>query len=82
MHLSYKLYSITDNLSKTEQKEIISAVEVQRTANLTLKTFENMRTDESADLFYESLIIKASKYEFINDPVLNRKREHPRDVHS
>ena len=54
MHLSYKLYSITDNLSKTFQKESMSAVEGQRSDNLTLKTFENMRTDESADLFYET----------------------------
>ena len=77
MHLSYKLYSITDNLSKTLQNENMSAVEGQRIAHLTLKTLENMRTDESADLFYTSVVIKASKHKFIAEPVLGRKRKHP-----
>ena len=46
VHFSYKLYLITDNLSKSLQKESkkesISAIEGQRIAKLTLKTLQNM----------------------------------------
>ena len=77
IHLGYKLYIISDNLSKTLQKESMSAIEGQRIAQLTLKTFQNMRTDEAADLFFESVLVKASKHEFIEDPVLPRKRKNP-----
>ena len=39
--------------------------------------FECLIIKASKYEFFECLISKASKYEFINDPVLNRKREHP-----
>ena len=44
--ISLKLdYSLTDNSSKTMQKEKMSAVSGQRLASLTAKTIENMRKD-------------------------------------
>ena len=51
--LSHRLYSLTDNLSKTLQKERMSALIVQRLAKLTVETLEGMRTNESFDLFFE-----------------------------
>ena len=77
VHLSYKLYLITDNLSKSLPKESMSAIEGQRIAQLTLKTLQNMCTDEASDLFYELVLVTASKHEFILNPALSRKRKHP-----
>ena len=73
MHLPYKLYLITDNLSKSLQKESMSAIEGQKIAQMTLKTLQNMSTDESSDLFYECVLVKASKHEFILNIALSRK---------
>ena len=40
--LSHRLYSLTDNLSKTLQKEKMSALNGQRLANLTIQTLQGM----------------------------------------
>ena len=77
LHLGHRLYSITDNLSKTLQSEKMPAIEGQRISRLTIKTFESMRTDEAAKMFYDSVIKKASKHTFIEAPVLSRKRKRP-----
>ena len=66
VHLSYKLYLITDNLSKSLQKESMSAIKGQKIVQTTLKTLQNMSTDESSDLFYECVLVKASKHQFIS----------------
>ena len=41
----------------------MSAIEGQRIAQMTLKTLQNMRTDEASDLFYECVLVKASNHE-------------------
>ena len=43
--LGQRHYSLTDNSSKTMQKEKMSAVSGQRLASLTAKAIENMRKD-------------------------------------
>ena len=40
--LSHRIYSLTDNLSKTLQKEKMSALSSQRLANLTTETIQGM----------------------------------------
>ena len=77
LNLAYRLYAMTDNLSKTLQNESFSAIDGQKTAELTLETLKQMRTDESAKLFFDTTVKKASKYEFIESPVLPRKRKRP-----
>lgn len=77
LNLGQTIYSITDNLSKTLQTEGMSATESKKNANLTVKTFEKMRSESAADLFFESVKKKASKFNFINDPVLPRRRNDP-----
>ena len=77
LNLAHKVYLLTDNLSKTLQKKSMSAIEGQETAGKTLKTFEKMRTTNSADIFYEAILKKASMFDFVNDPVLPRKRKDP-----
>ena len=70
-------YRLTDNLSKTIQKKSFSAIDGQRSAGLTLQALHGMRTDEAANLFYETTVKKASKHEFIESPALPRKRKRP-----
>ena len=77
LNLAFTVYSLTDNLSKTLQKENLSAAEGKSIAMKTVETFEKMRDETSADLFFDSVQKKASKLEFIEDPVLPRKRKNP-----
>ena len=48
-------YSLTENLSKTFQKEKISAASQQRLASLTVKTIQSMKNDSHFDLFYKTV---------------------------
>ena len=59
--LSHRLYSLTDNLSHTLQKEKMSALNGQRLANVTLQTLQGMRTSHDFDLFFEPVKKKAAK---------------------
>ena len=76
INLGFKVYSIADNLSKTIQRESMSAVESQEVAGLTIKTLES-RLESNADAFYETNKIKAERYKFIEAPSLPRKRKTP-----
>ena len=77
INLGFRVYSITDNLSKTIQGESMSAIESQEVAGLTIKTLESMRSESNADAFYETTKIKAERYKFIEAPSLPRKRKAP-----
>ena len=77
LHLSQRLFSISDNLSKALQKESMSALSGLNLAKLTIKTFEDMRTDESVKLFFDFVLKKASIIFFIDDAKLPRKRKMP-----
>ena len=57
--LGQKLYALTDNLSKSIQKEIMPAVTGQRIAALTLKTIERMRNEADLNLLFQTLRKKA-----------------------
>lgn len=76
LHLSHRLYSQTDNLSKTLQKEKMSALEGKRLADLTVKTLEGMRNEENFKLFYETVKKKAEPLD-VEEPTLPRKRRRP-----
>ena len=75
--LGQRHYSLTDNLSKTLQKEKMSAVSGQRLASLTAKTIQSIRIDSDFDLFYQTVSKKAEKIYDLNEPVLPRKRRQP-----
>ena len=76
-NLAHTVNSFTDNLSKTLQKEQLSASEGKSVAMKTVETFQNMRSESSADLFFEVVSRKASSFNFIADPELPRKRKNP-----
>jgi len=77
LNLAHTVYSLTDNLSKTLQKEKLSASAGKSVAMKTVETFQNMRSESSADLFFEIVSRKASSFNFIADPELPRKRKNP-----
>ena len=56
LQLSHKLYALTDNLSKTLQLHKMSPLSGKRNVELTRKTIETMRNDESFVLFYETTV--------------------------
>ena len=53
LQLSMKILKITDNLSKTLQKQSLSAAEGQSVAELIVKTLKSMRTDENFTAFFD-----------------------------
>ena len=77
LNLAHTVYSLTDNLSKTLQKEQLFPSEGKSVATKTVETFQNMRSESSADLFFEVVSRKASSFNFIADPELPRKRKNP-----
>ena len=46
-------------------------------AELTVKTYQKMRSDEEAELFFKTVLKKALGYPFINKAALQRKRKRP-----
>lgn len=79
LKLCERILKITDNLSKTLQKQSLSAVEVQGIAELTVETLVSMRTDEAFDLFFE-LVEHIRKVIDTNEPSLPRKRKAPQHL--
>ena len=76
LHISKRILSLTDNLSKSLQKSTISASEVQEIAALTIKTLESFRNDESFFLFFE-LVKQSAKHTGTNDPIFPRRKKAP-----
>ena len=78
LNLGRKLYAHTDNLSKTLQKEKMSAISGKELADLTIKTMQGMRNDRDFDLFYETVTKSASSIDFVSIPTAPRKRKRPK----
>ena len=66
----------SDNLSKTLQSKDISAAEAQQIVFMTLKTLEDMKTEERFSAFWISAVKIAEDFG-VNDPRLPRKRKVP-----
>lgn len=78
LKLGKLLYSHTDKLSQTLQKEKMSAVSSKRIAMLTVETIATMRNSDGFDALYDVCLKEIQKIPFINDPVLKRKRKNPK----
>jgi hypothetical protein len=66
----------TDNLSKTLQNPKLTAADAHSVAELTCSTLEQIRSDESFDLFWEKLMLMQEKLD-VSLPTLPRKRRAP-----
>ena len=71
------ILSHTDNLSKTLQIPKLSAADGQNIAELTCKTLERIRTDESFKLFWEKAL-RLQQTLGISEPSLPQKRKAPK----
>ena len=67
----------SDNLSRTIQKQHISAAEGQAVAEMTTSTLSKMRNDQTFALFWEKVTSMASERE-VDDPSLPRQRKRPK----
>ena len=76
LHLCKKLFLITDNLSKTLQKQSLSAAEGQEVSKLSLQTLKNMRNTDSFDMFLALLKNFVSKVVSISLFSLEREKHH------
>ena len=77
LNLSQRLFAISDNLLKTLQKGSMPALTGLHLAELTVKTYLKMRSDEEAQIFFKTVSKKALDYPFINKAALPRKRKRP-----
>ena len=55
----------------------MSALSGLHLGELTVKTYQKMRSDEEAELFFKTVSKKALDYPFINKAALPRKRKRP-----
>ena len=55
INLTYRMNSITDNISKALQRETLSSIAGRETAMKTVKTFKSMRNIDSANCFFETM---------------------------
>ena len=67
----------TDNLSRSLQKQDISAAEGQHTAVMTLSTLKSLRNDACFDLFWQKTTTSAEGLH-VEKPTLPRRRKVPR----
>ena len=75
LNSSQRLFAISDHLSKTLQKESMSALSGLHLAKLTVQTYQKMRSDEETKLFFKTVSKKALDYAFITKAALPRKRK-------
>ena len=78
LQLGYRLYAITDKLSRALQEKKLSAISVQRLARATLSTIGAMRNDESFNMFYDHVLKKAEGHNMIEKPKKGRKWPKPK----
>ena len=77
LSMGYRLFSHTDNLSRSLQAEKLSACSSKRIANLVVSVLEGMRNEESFNNLYDAILLKAKKHSFISEPITKRKRKNP-----
>lgn len=77
LSLGERLFSHSDNLSKTLQSTKMSAVSGQHLAQLTKSVLESIRNDDSFSAFYSLVLHKSNEGGMIAEPLLPRKRRAP-----
>ena len=78
LKLGKLLFSHTDELSQTLQSQKMSAVSSKRLAMLTVETISDLHNLESFDALYDLCLKEIQKIEFVEEPVLKRKRKEPK----
>ena len=78
MHLSRKIFSVSEQFSRTLQTKDISMSDALKAVDITLSSFRNQRRDVVFDQFYDSvvLVLSAGKKHLI---LRHRKSERQRN---
>ena len=80
LNLGQRLFSHTDNLSKTLQQTKMSAVGGKRVAVLTKEVLKKIRDDMSFNSFYDAVLLKSKNYPSMTEPMLPRRTRAPRRI--
>ena len=72
------LFYHTDRLSQTLQSKKMSAVSSKCLAMLTVETISDLRNSESFNALYNLCLKEIQEIEFVEEPVLKRKRKEPK----
>ena len=75
INLSYKLYAMTDNMSKSLQLTKMSAISGRKSAYLVIDTLKNMKNDDDFHLFFEVVKKVANLIKSIEKPVAKEKKK-------
>ena len=80
LNLGQRLFSHTDNLSRTLQQTKMSALVGKRVACLTKDVLQKMRNDTSFRSFYDVVLLKSKSYLSMSGPMLPRRTRAPRRI--
>ena len=75
LNIGQRLYSHTNNISKTLQAETVSACTSKRTAELVVCVLEGLRNEDSFKSVFQISTDNARTIDFIEQPGLSRKRK-------
>jgi len=70
LNLSYKLYAMTDNLSRALQSSRMPAIKGKKCADLVVSTLSGMRNDEDFNSFYEVTSSSSNLVNPLGEPTL------------
>ena len=79
LNLGQRLFSRTDNLSKTLQQTRMSAISGKRVTHLTKEVLQKMSSDASFKSFYDAILLKSRNYFSMTGPVLPRRTCAPKE---
>ena len=77
INLSYKLYAMTDNLSKSPQSTKMPTIKGKKCADLVIDTVGSMRNDEDFDSYFEVVKKASNPIKPVGKPTLPRKQKKP-----
>ena len=79
LNLGQRLFSHTDNLSRTLQQTKMSALSGKRVVCLKV-VLQNMRNDTSFRSFSDVVLLKSKSYPSMSGPMLPRRTRAPRRI--
>ena len=80
LNLGQRLFSHTDNLSRTLRQTKMSALSGKRVACLTTDVLQKMRNDTSFRSFFDVVLLKSESYPSMTGPMLPRRTRAPRRI--
>ena len=80
LNLGQRMFSHTDNLSRTLQQTKMSALSGKRVACFTKDVLPKMRNDTCFRSFYDVVLLKSKSYPSMSGPMLARRTRAPRRI--